>query len=171
VKVNALFPRFGYSHTSFAYKSITISDLFALAGAVLPLPPAHNFIPSHLVLYAALPITTSTPLHQSIGDEYTTAIRTEGAVMLLTLAFDCDLNPGAAPCAPHFSVARIDGTDPLTRGFSYRYFQPLDGGSGRDLYKLNGIRMVAYVSGRAGLFDFATLATTIGRLSEAEREG
>eukprot|EP00475_Leptophrys_vorax_P039222 TRINITY_DN7045_c0_g1_i1.p1 TRINITY_DN7045_c0_g1~~TRINITY_DN7045_c0_g1_i1.p1 ORF type:complete len:388 (-),score=93.47 TRINITY_DN7045_c0_g1_i1:379-1542(-) len=94
----------------------------------------------------------------------------KGAVILISMKFDCNLDNPKEDCEPSFTFTRVDisGSDTFSEGFNYRYVRrvneyPLDSPqANRNLYKVTGLRILLELSGVARKFSIAALSTTIG---------
>lgn len=89
-----------------------------------------------------------------------------GAIIQVTLQWDCDFDRDESQCVPEFDLERIDDIqDSISTGFNYRLvesFKNDDGSPQRDLFKLYGIRFTFENNGQGGKFNFASLTVTLG---------
>lgn len=90
----------------------------------------------------------------------------KGAIIQVTVAWNCDFDMDVNLCTPVYHLERIDDIqDSISTGFNYRLieaFQLADGTEARDLMKLYGVRMTFENTGQGGKFNFAALTVTIG---------
>lgn len=95
-----------------------------------------------------------------------------GAIIQVTLSWDCNFDHAEDDCNPSFKLERLDNIEgTISSGFNYRLMRPyytLNETSGefdienRDLIKLYGIRFSFVNSGSGGKFDIASLTVTLG---------
>lgn len=89
-----------------------------------------------------------------------------GAIIVASFKYDCDLNNDKETCVPEVEFERLDGNNgPDTTGFNYRYQSKKitdTGNETRKLYKLNGIRIVFQLYGKAGKFSIIPLLLALG---------
>lgn len=86
----------------------------------------------------------------------------KGAMILVNIVYDCDLNQDHAKCQPTFTFTRLDTASP---GFNFRFLEYntlQDGKVGRTLKKVVGVRILFQVGGRAGKFSIVALLLAIG---------
>lgn len=89
-----------------------------------------------------------------------------GAVILINVLFDCNLDLGDDLCTPHFEIVRLDEG----KGFNYRAVEyhrikneeNQDDIEYRDLVKRFGVRFHIVIGGTGGKFDIAILGISIG---------
>lgn len=90
-------------------------------------------------------------------------IAEDGAIVLVTSTWDCNLDHSEEECNPEFSFQRIDGADgTISSGFNFRTITYDTNEESRHLAKLMGIRFVFIAEGTAGKFNFAALTVTLG---------
>jgi len=137
VKANVYFPNFGVERTNVDGKTVDGLNLFSVA-----------YI-----------------LEQS-GYNYSQVANT-GAVILISINYDCDLNRPVSQCQPQFRFSRID--DPssnFSTGFNFRMAYKSTTGASfeetRELYKYLGIRIIFNLYGTAGKFNVIPLLLTLG---------
>jgi len=137
VKANVYFPYFGVERTNVNGKTELGVNLFSL----------------------------SYILQQS-GFNYSQVAKA-GAVILISINYDCDLNKAISLCQPVFTFSRIDDPNSnFSTGFNFRMaYKTTNGASNvetRELYKFMGIRIIFNLYGNAGKFNIIPLLLTIG---------
>jgi P2X purinoceptor 4 len=132
VKVNAEFPEFNVKRQNAAHGLVKGKNQFTL---------------SELVSLA--------------GSDWN-QVKYEGAILLMRIAYDCDLNKGKEHCEPELHFDRLDpGNGTFSGGFNVRTVVMHEDGS-RQVTKRFGIRVLFSVSGQAGRFSIVVLTTTMG---------
>jgi P2X purinoceptor 4 len=96
-----------------------------------------------------------------------TEISTNGGVVGIEIAWNCDLDWKLERCNPKYSFRRLD--DPnvgISKGFNFRFarYHLEDGVQTRTLYKAYGILFKVVTTGRGGMFDFTTLVLKLGSM-------
>jgi len=92
-------------------------------------------------------------------------VKAKGAIILVTIKYDCAVDNGGKDCNPEYLFSRIDVGSSLSPGFNYRYIESgrmPDGTKYRELTKVMGVRFFFQLTGQAGKFDFIALVVTIG---------
>jgi P2X purinoceptor 4 len=105
--------------------------------------------------------------HIQDHDNNFTILSTQGGVVGIEIAWNCDLDWKLEKCNPKYSFRRLD--DPnvaLSAGFNFRFarYHLDDGVQTRTLYKAYGILFKVITTGRGGMFDFTTLVLKIGSM-------
>ena len=91
------------------------------------------------------------------------SIQEAGADIVMSTAFDCDLDRHMRECAPEpFSATRIDDAAVVSSGYNIRRAYVRQTDDERVLQKLVGVRVRVQVNGRGRHFDLLTLVTHFG---------
>lgn len=96
-------------------------------------------------------------------------LATKGAVVVLTIRWDCDLDMSLDHCNPRYSARRLD-TTPLdtpnsSGGFNFRfakYWYDSNGVQYRTLVKAYGILFIVELVGQGGKFSFTAMIVKLG---------
>jgi len=102
-------------------------------------------------------------------------LQEDGAVIVVTVDWDCNLDHSADECQPEFKFTRIDETTNFSPGYNWRYAHnywlpnpndttsPIPGRTEyRDLFKVYGIRFLYLITGKGGKFDIVPLLVNLG---------
>ncbi|XP_041096938.1 P2X purinoceptor 1 isoform X2 [Polyodon spathula] len=92
-------------------------------------------------------------------------IAVKGAMIVIGIDWDCDLDWSASYCNPALNIHGLYGVDSMsTPGYNFRFAKYFveDGTEKRTLMKVFGIRFDIIVHGTAGKFDIIPTMTTIG---------
>lgn len=106
-------------------------------------------------------------LYEATNGAVTSAsdVANEGAIILATSTWNCNLDRSEDRCDPEWNFNRIDGQDPdasFSSGFNYRTVTYDTTEGSRSLAKLYGIRFVFVIEGTAGKFSFVATSVTFG---------
>jgi hypothetical protein len=93
-----------------------------------------------------------------------------GAIVLISIFNDCNLDQANPSCDPQISATRLDISDTasFSNGYNYRFVQETSSGGlasglvSRNLVKAYGLRFQVKPTGYAGKFKFSALSTTLG---------
>ena len=111
------------------------------------------------------PIFRLGKIAEYAGEDFSD-ISTNGAVMSVSIDWDCDFDYSVEKCIPHYSFSRLDSPDAkVAPGFNFRYsnnWMDENGTERRTFYKAYGVLFVVQVQGRGGKFDPIPLATNLG---------
>jgi len=102
------------------------------------------------------------------------SVKVSGAIILVTVQFDCDFDHSVSECTPTFNFQRIDAVTELSPGYNFRYSSYYwnnddtnEGGPRpgyreyRDLMKVYGIRVIYMISGKGSKFDIKPLVLNL----------
>jgi len=102
-------------------------------------------------------------------------VQQDGAVIVVTVDWDCNFDHSASECQPEFKFTRIDETTNFSPGYNWRYANnywlpnpndttsPIPGRTQyRDLFKVYGIRFLYLITGKGGKFDIVPLLLNLG---------
>jgi len=91
------------------------------------------------------------------------SIAEEGAIIMVSSLWYCDLDYSEEFCEPRYEFNRIDGVpNTITTGFNYRTVSYDMTKQHRLLEKLHGLRVVFIVEGQGKKFNLVALSTTFG---------
>jgi P2X purinoceptor 4 len=141
---------------------------------ILPVGEGSNYLHkcsfgthSHQSLYC--PIMSLKFIIGSIRHPRTnfTEISTNGGVVGIEIAWNCNLDRKLERCDPKYSFHRLDDPDVgISKGFNFRFarYHLEEGVQTRTLYKAYGILFKVVTTGRGGKFDFTTLVLKLGSM-------
>eukprot|EP01084_Bolivina_argentea_P256742 432376_1 len=97
-------------------------------------------------------------------NEYNThMLAKSGAIILVEIDWNCNLDKGLDACIPEFSFERIDNDDDgISDGFNFRTVLYHNNSNTRQLKKFYGIRLTFISSGQARMFNIVALTITLG---------
>mmetsp|Transcript_17697 Transcript_17697/g.27875 ORF Transcript_17697/g.27875 Transcript_17697/m.27875 type:complete len:389 (-) Transcript_17697:220-1386(-) len=99
----------------------------------------------------------------AIQDISASTLVTEGAIILVSSLWYCDLDYSEEYCESKFDFRRIDGLpDTITSGFNYRTVTYDISKNRRLLEKLHGLRVIFVIEGEGRKFHLVALSTTFG---------
>ena len=90
-------------------------------------------------------------------------IAADGAILLVSSLWYCDLDHSIDECQPRYDFRRIDGMpDTITEGFNYRTVTYDITKQTRLLEKLHGLRVIFLIEGQGAKFNLVALSITFG---------
>mmetsp|Transcript_68683 Transcript_68683/g.109095 ORF Transcript_68683/g.109095 Transcript_68683/m.109095 type:complete len:387 (-) Transcript_68683:154-1314(-) len=90
-------------------------------------------------------------------------IAADGAILLVSSVWNCNLDRNQNLCNPYFTFERVDGlADTISSGFNFRRVSYDVNKEYRLLEKLHGVRVMFITEGVGRKFDFAALTVTLG---------
>ena len=90
-------------------------------------------------------------------------IAEDGAIIMISSLWYCDLDRDISECQPKYDFQRIDGMpNTITSGFNYRTITYDITKTRRLLEKLHGLRAIFIIEGQGGKFSLVALSVTFG---------